>query len=385
MSENGSSNKRFEKILSITLLVVLIGALVVLGNWAMNIIGSHLGATSASFARDNDKPIPVKVINVEAAPVKATIVTQAILVENQELPIYPSTNSLISSVRVEVGDFVKKGEVLLSFYEEQLKAKVDMAQSVAEIATEEYEEAQRNYTRVESLFAKNLVGKDELTKATLAEKQAKSKLVSVQYEVQKAEFEYSQVDLIAPVGGIVTAVSAFPNTLVRMNIPIVTLSVTNPIYMEAKVAQRYFSELSLGQPIQLSLDAFPDDQIDTEILRLGYEVDRVSDTVSVYAKLDNPNLTMRPGMGGIASIELSSGNEDSLRIPAIALLGSNGRSGFVFVVDKMATARLKEVSILGYEQGFVGIKSGLSVDDKVVVVGQQALKDGDKVEVGDDN
>jgi len=382
MTANNSSNQKMEKRLSVTLLVVLIVALLILGNWALNIISAHLSTTNASYARENDKPIPVKVIEVEAAPVKATLVTQATLVENQELPIYPGSNAMVSEVRVQVGDLVKKGDVLVSFYEEQLKAKVELAKSVAEIAEEEYEEAQRNFTRVESLFAKNLVGKDEFTKATLAEKQAKSKLINNQYEVQKAEFEYSQVELKAPVGGVVTAVSAFENTQVRMTMPIITLSVTNPIYVEAKVAQRYFGELSLGQPVSVSLDAFPERTITAEILRLGYEVDRISDTVSVYAKVDNPDLILRPGMGGIATIELAGGSDDTLRIPAIALLGSNGRSGFVFVIDESKKAHLKEVSIIGYEQGYVGIRSGLSPRDRIVVVGQQALKDGDRVEMG---
>ena len=302
MTANNSSNQKIEKRLSVTLLVVLIAALLILGNWALNIISAHLSTTNASYARENDKPIPVKVIEVEAAPVKATLVTQATLVENQELPIYPGSNAMVSEVRVQVGDLVKKGDVLVSFYADQLKAKVELAKSVAEIAEEEYEEAQRNFTRVESLFAKNLVGKDEFTKATLAEKQAKSKLINNQYEVQKAEFEYSQVELKAPVGGVVTAVSAFENTQVHMTMPIITLSVTNPIYVEAKVAQRYFGELSLGQPVSVSLDAFPERTITAEILRLGYEVDRISDTVSVYAKVDNPDLILRPGMGGIATI-----------------------------------------------------------------------------------
>ena len=382
MTANNSSNQKIEKRLSVTLLVVLIAALLILGNWALNIISAHLSTTNASYARENDKPIPVKVIEVEAAPVKATLVTQATLVENQELPIYPGSNAMVSEVRVQVGDLVKKGDVLVSFYADQLKAKVELAKSVAEIAEEEYEEAQRNFTRVESLFAKNLVGKDEFTKATLAEKQAKSKLINNQYEVQKAEFEYSQVELKAPVGGVVTAVSAFENTQVHMTMPIITLSVTNPIYVEAKVAQRYFGELSLGQPVSVSLDAFPERTITAEILRLGYEVDRISDTVSVYAKVDNPDLILRPGMGGIATIELAGGSADTLRIPAIALLGSNGRSGFVFVIDDAEKAHLKEVSIIGYEQGYVGIRSGLSPRDRIVVVGQQALKDGDRVEMG---
>lgn len=381
----GNKNIKLEKVLSVVLLIMLILALIVMGGWALNIVSAHLKTTSASFARDNNEPIPVKTVTVEAKAVTASIVTQATLVENQELPIYPTSNSLVKEVQIEVGDLVQKGDVLVTFYADLLKAKMDLAQSMTDITKEEYQDAERNYKKVKELYEKNLVGQDEFTKATLNEKQSKSKLINNQYSLLAAQFDYSQVELVAPVGGVVTAVSAFPNTLARMNAPIVTISVTNPIYMEAKVAQRYFSDLSLGQQIKLTLDAFPDKGFQAQILRVGFEVDERSDTVSVYAKLDNPNLQLRPGMGGAANIELNPGDEEGLRVPAIALLGSNGRNAFVFVVDSKNTANLKEVTTVGYEQGYVGIRSGLSAGDRVIVVGQQALQDGDKVEASNEN
>jgi membrane fusion protein (multidrug efflux system) len=381
MTENNESkNIKLEKGISVALLVILIIALVVMGAWALNIVSAHLKSTSASFARDNNAPIPVKTVKVDKTPVKARLITQAILVENQELPIFPTANSMVKEVHVDVGDLVKKGDKLITFYSELLKAKVELARSMVEIGQEEYEDAANNFTKVSELFDKNLVGQDELGKASLTEKQAKSKWLNSQYELESAEFEYAQVELTAPVGGVVTEVTTFPNTLVRMNTAIITLSVTNPIYVEAKVAQRYFGDLSLGQSMAISLDAFPEQSFPSEILRIGNEVDQISDTLSVYAKLENPNLELRPGMGGVASIAMNADDNDNLRIPAIALLGSNGRSAYVFVVNSQGIAQLTKVSIVGYDQGYVGVRTGLKPGDSVVVVGQQALKDGDQVE-----
>lgn len=380
--KNGIKNIKSEKLVSIVLFALLIITLIIMGVWALNIVSAHLKSTSPSFARENNTPIPVKTVLVEERAVTASIITQAHLVENQELEIFPTSNSLVKEVPIEVGDLVNKGDVLISFHEQLLEAKVALAQAVSDISEEEYDDALRNYEKVKKLFSQKLVGQDELTKAALNEKLANSKFKTNQYNLLAAQFDFSQIELKAPVGGVVTAVSAFPNTLVRMNAPIIRLSVTNPIYLEAKVAQRYFSDLSLGQQITLTLDAFPEKTFSADILRLGYEVDQKSDTVSVYAKLDNPDLILRPGMGGAANIELTPNESGNLAIPAIALLGSNGRDAFVFLVDKNNIAHLTEVRTVGYEQGFVGIRSGLSVGDKVVVVGQQALKDGDKVEWG---
>lgn len=372
-----------ESIISATLLLVLLVALVGMGAWAMKIVSSHLKATSPSFARDKNTPIPVKIVQAESVPVSSSLVTQAVLVENQSLPVYPGFQAMIETVHVETGELVKKGQPLVSFYPELIKAKLDLAASMVEIAEDENTAARENDEKVQSLFRKNLVGHDELAKAALAAKQAKSALLTSEYELQTAKADYSQVTIVAPVGGVVTSVTAFANTPARTTTPLVTLSVTNPIYVEAKVAQRFYADLALGQAVDVSLDAFPEQTFAASILRIGSEVDEQSDALSVYARLDNPDLTLRPGMGGVASIQLLEQAQDPVRIPAIALLGSNGRNAFVFAVDENKTARLSEVTLSGYEQGYVGIRSGIEAGQRVVVVGQQALKDGDKVEVGD--
>ena len=365
--EETSKKTKSEKVISVALLLVLLIALVGMGAWAMKIVSSHLKATSPSFARDKNAPIPVKIVRAESAPVSSNLVTQAVLVENQSLPVYPGFQAMVETVHVETGELVKQGQPLVSFYPDLIKAKLDLAESMVEIAEEENNAAQDNFEKVQALFRKKLVGQDELSKAALAAKQAKSSLLTNQYELQTAKSDYSQITINAPVGGVVTSVSAFANTTARTSSPLVTLSVTNPIYVEAKVAQRFYAELALGQAVDVSLDAFPEQ----------------SDALSVFARLDNPDLKLRPGMGGVASIKLLEQGQDPVRIPAIALLGSDGRNAFVFAVDESKTARLNEVTLTGYEQGYVGIRSGLKAGQDVVVVGQQALKDGDKVEVGD--
>lgn len=381
IDNNENTATKSQKILSISLLVILVIALVVMGFWAVNIVSAHLKSTNATFARDNNAPIPVVTALVEAKPVSANIVTQAILVENQLLPIYAATASLVQDVHVEVGSLVKKGQPLVTFRSELLKANVDLTKSLLDIAQEDYEDSLRSFAQIKDLFSNNLVGQDKFNRATLDEKQAKAKLANAQYALMKSQLNYSQVKLTAPVGGIVTTVSVFENTLARTNSPLMTISVTNPIYVEAKVAQRHFSELSPGQQVKVTLDAFTNQVFSAEVLRIGNEVDKKSNMVSVYAKLDNPDLALRPGMGGAANIELQAANNSGLRIPAITLLGSNGRDAYVFKVDNRKIARLTEVKIVGYEQGYVGIQTGLSAGDKVVVAGQQALVDGDKVEI----
>ena len=100
IDNNENTTTKSQKILSISLFIILVIALVIMGFWAVNIVSAHLKSTNATFARDNNAPIPVVTTLVEAKPVSANIVTQAILVENQLLPIYSATESLVQNVQV---------------------------------------------------------------------------------------------------------------------------------------------------------------------------------------------------------------------------------------------------------------------------------------------
>lgn len=372
------------KKLNVILFIVLLAVSILASLWFFDIVRAHLEKSNSGFARKNHAPLPVRLLKVEIKPVSSTVVTQANLVEAQELPLYSISDAFVESVNVEVGSLVKKGDVLVVYKSDLIKEKMDLASSLLEIAKDEYAEAESNSKQIKDLYKRNVVAKDEFIKAALAEKKAKSKLINAQYDLVNAKLELSQVVLQAPSGGIITEVNVFADSVARKNTPVVTISVTSPIYVEAKVAQRYFSDLRLGQKLKLNLDALPNQSFDADLVRIGYEIDQKNNTLSVYAKLNNPDLTLRPGMAGVATLDLSADTSESIGVPAIALIGNNGRNAYVFKVDKFNIARLTPVDIAGYEKCYVGVKAGLKAGDKIVIVGQQALMDGDKVEVGND-
>ena len=371
-----------QKQSSLFLLIALVAAIAIAALWIANIVSAHLSQSNAVFARNHNAPLPVRTTQVESKPVSANLITQANLIETQRLPIFPTTESLVESVHVEVGSMVKKGDPLVTFQSKLIAAELELSRSLMEIAKDEHDQAAQALAKIEKLYKQNLVAQDELLKATETEKQAKAKLINAEHKLLTTEFELSQTELAAPVGGIVVEVSAFAGTVARKNAPVITLSVTNPIYVEAQVAQRNYRDLQIGQRLSLTLDAFSGRRFDAQIVRIGNEVDQRNNTLAVYAKLDNPNLELRPGMAGVASIDLTPEQDNKLRIPAIALLGSNGRDAYVFKVDESNVAHLTKVEIVGYEQGYVGVRSGLSAGDTIVVAGQQSLVDGDRVESG---
>ena len=153
------------------------------------------------------------------------------------------------------------------------------------------------------------------------------------------------------------------------------------VLVEAKVSEGRVGAIRLGMPATVTLSAFPNDTFSGEVIRIRPESDPLTQTFLVYVKVTNPDLKLKPGMSSFVRIEEP---HDGLAVPSIALLKPTGvRDSAVFVVDKGSRARMRKVRVGAIGQGMTQIIDGLTAGDRVVVVGQYHLKDGDLVRIGD--
>ena len=114
------------------------------------------------------------------------------------------------------------------------------------------------------------------------------------------------------------------------------------------------------------------------IVRISPVVDDETGTVKVTAEIQSPTAQFRPGAFVRVSINTDT-VDDAVLIPKAAVVERDGET-FVFVTED-ETAHRKVVQ-LGYENGAsVEVRSGINSGDLVVVAGQGALSEGDKVEL----
>jgi RND family efflux transporter MFP subunit len=144
--------------------------------------------------------------------------------------------------------------------------------------------------------------------------------------------------------------------------------------------------LKLGQPVEVSVDAFPNRTFHARISRMASAADPTTRNFEIEVAIPNRDHLLKAGM--IGSLQLTSaGNvkqEASVLIPLSSIVQSpDGKYG-VFVVSPSGTgelARLRTVEIGAVNGSDITVVSGLTTGDRIITEGANLLKDGQRVEV----
>jgi membrane fusion protein (multidrug efflux system) len=159
------------------------------------------------------------------------------------------------------------------------------------------------------------------------------------------------------------------------------------VLLDFRLAERFQAKVKPGQKAQVTLDALPGRKFTAVIQAVDPLIDANGRSVGVRGCIDNRQMQLRPGM--FARVNAVFGERaDALIIPEEAIVPQGGRSMVVKVVpgpnkDELVSERVT-VKIGLRQPGKVEILEGLSLDDSVVIAGQQRLqKDGTLIRIID--
>ena len=144
--------------------------------------------------------------------------------------------------------------------------------------------------------------------------------------------------------------------------------------------------VKLGEPVAVSVDAFPNRTFQAQISRIASAADPTTRNFEVEVAIPNRDHLLKAGM--IGSLQLASAGdvkqEASVLIPLSSIVQSpDGKYG-VFVVSPSGTgevARLRTVEVGGVNGSDITVTSGLATGDRIITDGANLLKDGQRVEV----
>lgn len=193
----------------------------------------------------------------------------------------------------------------------------------------------------------------------------------------KTLMEYAQIK--APFDGVVTQryvdTGAFIQAAVssRDTSPIVAVSRTDRLRIFIQVPEKEVSYLQVGDPAEVTFDAFPAMTIRGKVTRFASAVDPSTRTMTTEIDILNPKGVLAPGMYGEMTLMLEE-HPNALTVPAGAL-HFEGDEEFVFVVEA-GEARKTKVTAGIDDAVEVEILNGLAGDEEVIVASKVALSDG---------
>ena len=317
------------------------------------------GGAGKSESTENEGPqkTKVRVEEVKLVPVDQISTFTATVEADKVNNIAPAMGGRIREIYVDVGANVRKGQVLVAMDASTF------SQQETQVAT-----LRRDYERYQELYEVGGISKQQLDQAKTQLDVAESAMGNLGENTR----------LTSPQSGVVTARNYDPGD-VAMQLPILTIESMNPVKVTLNVSERYYSEVSMGMPVEVQADALGDEVFEGKVSLIYPTIDPVSHTFTVEVAVPNANQKLRPGMFARARMNFGTNDRPLLSDRAVLKqVGSNDR--YVFVEENgRAVYTLVELGIRiddKYE-----ILSGLNPGDRVIIHGNTNLIDGSEVEV----
>lgn len=272
--------------------------------------------------------------------------------------IAPQSPSRIQKIYVEVGDFVRAGQIVAKMDE------VSLNQSKLSMANDSLE-----YSRIKKLYEQGGVSKSDFD------------AMELKYNVTRSQYQnlLENTILRSPVSGVITARNYDQGDMYGGS-PIYVVEQITPVKLYVGISEMDYTRVKKNDTVTLTADALPGKTFTGRIARIYPTIDAATHTFTAEVNVANRDRLLRPGM--YARVTVNFGSNHSIVVPddcVVKQQGSGVRSVFVLQADNT----VKEIVVtLGRHFGTeYEILSGVVEGDKVVVKGQACLKNGSKVNV----
>ena len=317
-------------------------------------------AAATAAAVEDETPL-VTVVTVSRQDVPQTSVYTSDVEPYAKNNIAPQTSMRISKINVEVGDFVRAGQILAEMDRLQLQqAELQMKNNETE------------YNRLKGLYDAGGLSKSDLD------------AIELSYKVSKTSYDnlLQNTILRSPINGVVTARNYDKGDMFSMGQPIYTVEQIAPVKLLVGISESDYSKVKKGNEVNITVDAFPGKVFVGKINRIYPTINESTHTFDVEVIVPNKDNVLRPGM--YARVTVQFGVNNSVVVPDTAIVKQTGSGErFVYVLNADGTVTYQNVKLGRRIDSKYEILSGVEDGAKVVTEGQVRLKDGIKVAVAE--
>ena len=339
--------------------------------------GASAPASAASAATPPGPPVSVTTAKAEARDMAVSLRTTGTVFPLASVDIKSQTNSVVTKMHINGGQFVRLGDPLFTLdgraEEANLaKARAQLAKDQAALA-----DTQRQLKRAQELLAQNFVAKSAVDTAQAAVDSASATILADQAAIDAAKVALSYTQITSPLNGRAGALSVSIGTALQNNVsPIVTITQLDPIAVTFNLPQRNLAQAIAalkdgGAKVTATL-ADGGGSFQGRLYFVDNAVDPASGTVRARAKFDNKEGRLWPG----AFVEISqtiNTLKEAVIVPQAALIQS-ARGTIVYVVED-GKALMRPVKQVAGQSGEAAI-TGIAAGEAVVVDGKQNLRPG---------
>lgn len=325
-----------------------------------------VGAAAAFFAWRTARPPEVQALRVEPTALVRTLQFSARVASDSRVDVGPTITGRVQRVRVQEGDRVEAGQLLVQLEQDEQRAALaqalaserqarvrlaglrstgrQAAGAAVSQAEAQWRSARTELARNEQLVAQGFVSAARLDEARRALEvataqrdaalaqarasgdsgtevgQAEAQIALARAAADAARARLEQTRLLAPAAGRVLARQVEPGQIVQPGRALVSLALDGPRQLVAQVDERFLEQLQVGQPATAVADAFPQQPFAARVSSLAPVVDPQRGALEIKLAMPQPPAFLREDL--TVSVEVETGRrERALVVPLSALAG----------------------------------------------------------------
>jgi RND family efflux transporter MFP subunit len=377
------------------LLVFVIGAAAGLGWLIFNQFQERVATGKSGRVL---RPVPVEVVQIQRGPIELRRTFSGELEALAEFFVAPKVSGRVEHVSVNIADTVKRGQVVAELDNDEYVQAVAQAQADLEVARAKLSEAgsaleiaKREFKRTESLLKRGIASDSEfdVARQNRLARQAQLKVAAAQLTKAESSLETANIRLgytkvTAGWTGadelrVVADRFVDEGQTVAANSSLLLIVDLNPIVGVIFVTERDYAHLKPGQLVSLTTDAYPGEQYPGRIARIAPIFRKSTRQARIEMIIDNPQHRLKPGMFIRATVVLAR-EPEAVIIPQQAVTIRDDRSGVFIVSEDGRSVAWREVKT-GIRQGNRVQVEGEGLSGRVVILGQQLVKDGSAITI----
>lgn len=279
--------------------------------------------------------------------------------------IYPIFGGTVTEVRVEAGDFVKKGDLLAVIRSSEV---ADYEKQQQE-ARQQLLTATRNLEATHDMFRSGMASERDVLQAEqeAASARAEQRRIEEVYAIYQIT-DNSTYHITSPVSGFVVDKNISNNMQIRSdhNTELFTISSLDNVWVMADVYESDISRVQEGAAVRITTLAYGNSREFTGSIDKVYNIlDDESKTMKVRVKLTNKNYMLKPGMFTNVYVQCRVDGKVMLRIPAHAVIFENGKR-FIVRAGVDGYLHLQEVTVYKQTEKYCYLQSGLKEGEQVI-------------------
>ena len=346
----------------------------------VTLILASCGSEGKTNVADNSPAITVKVNQVEANGNSPFLSASGKIQAKNSADLSTRMMGYVNKVHVNVGDQVRKGQLLVSINNADLQAKKAQVNAGITEATAAFNNAQKDYNRFKNLFTSNSASQKEMDDITANFEMAKARLEAANQMKNEINAQFTYSNISAPFNGIITGKNIKVGDMANPGMPLISIETPGVFEVIAMVPETEISSIKTGITVDVLVKSI-NKSLKGKVTEVSTSAKNTGGQYLVKIDLDETESNILSGMFATVQFPVERKAATAMVLVPTDAIVKNGQLSGIYTVSQSNTALLRWLRLGRTFGNQVEVLSGLNADEAYIVSAEGKLFNGAKISI----